>query len=95
MDALQRLFELLIAELQSLDLAGQLTHLPLQTIEPHHQVGIRNLASSLGRIATAEDAAENPARRTRCVLGMARTREHQEASGQCRTNGRSKALTHE
>jgi hypothetical protein len=41
--ARELLLELLVAVLQLLDLAGELPHLVLQAIEPHHQFGFGQL----------------------------------------------------
>ncbi len=62
----QLLLELLVAELQLLDDAGELPDLVLQTIEPHHQLGRRRLgdfrrplllASAAGALAAGTLAA--------------------------------------
>ena len=39
----QLLFELAVTVLKLLDLSGELTHLVLQPIEPHHQLGFGHL----------------------------------------------------
>ena len=46
--AAQLLFELLIAELQLLDLAGEHAHLVLDLVEPHDDIGGRHLRASRG-----------------------------------------------
>jgi hypothetical protein len=46
--SLQHLFELLIAELQLLDSAGELTDLCLDTVKAHTQIGRADLGECLG-----------------------------------------------
>ncbi len=59
--AAQLLLELLIAELQLLDLAGEHAHLVLDLVEAHHDIGGRHLRGaqgSQGRSASAIRAAD-------------------------------------
>jgi hypothetical protein len=52
--AAQLLFELLIAELQLLDLAGEHAHLVLDLVEAHHDIGGRHLRGRRGRKGAAK-----------------------------------------